>query len=674
MLVLATFIIILSSCNKEELADPTKELDTYVAYWQDFAFDNMYKMLSPETQATYSGEDYIDRYEKIYHDLQINDLTVTYDALTEDDITAANETGEITIPLHVSMDSIAGEITFSEDITLHLHTDEDAEQKTWYIEWHPGLIFPELKDGGKITVQKEEPRRGEILDRNQMPLAINDIAYEVGVVPNQFQNEEAEKEKIASLLKLSRKALDEKLNASWVQPDFFVPLRIVPGWDESTLNQLRALPSVVTRETIGRTYPSGEAAAHLVGYIGQVTAEELKELKDKNYSEDDMIGKQGLEKIYEDVLRGEEGVKIIVEKEDANGKQESIVIAEKPVKHGEHIQLTIDINLQEKIYKAYEDELTGTTAAINPKTGEILALVSSPAYDPNELTYGVTQSRWDTLMNDARKPFVNRFAATYAPGSVIKPIIAAIGLKNGSITHDEGIPIQGLTWKKDNWKDFHITRVSTSSKPVDLKDALVRSDNIYFAMKAIEMGDKSLVSGLRDYQFGEKIPLQFPIGISQISNSDTLSDEILRANTAYGQGEIEITSLHIALMYSSFVNEGNMIKPVLLSSDQTGEYWVENLLSKEDAQKMQTYLRAVVTDGTARAIDDEDLQIAGKTGTVELKQTYDAKGHENGWFVGYPSKKQDILIAMLIEHTEDKGTSGFVAKKVKEIMEAYYEQ
>src|SRR5699024_5067217 len=108
-----------------------------------------------------------------------------------------------------------------------------------------------------------------------------------------------------------------------------------------------------------------------------------------------------------------------------------------PVQHGEHVQVAIDVNIQEKIFNAY-GEHSGTAAAIHPKTGEILALISSPAFDPNELTYGITQTNWDQLMEDEKQPFVNRFTATYAPGSVIKPITAAIGLNNGTIKPNEG--------------------------------------------------------------------------------------------------------------------------------------------------------------------------------------------------------------------------------------------
>src|SRR5699024_7583166 len=160
------------------------------------------------------------------------------------------------------------------------------------------------------------------------------------------------------------------------------------------------------------------------------------------YTDNDSIGKRGLERLYEDRLKGESGVKISIVSEDETGAPVQTTLAEKPVTHGEKIQLTIDVNLQEILYKQYEDELSGTAAAINPKTGEILALVSSPSFDPIPLTYGISQTAWDALMEDKGKPFVNRFSATFAPGSVIKPVIAAIGLGNKSITHEEGLNIQ----------------------------------------------------------------------------------------------------------------------------------------------------------------------------------------------------------------------------------------
>src|SRR5699024_7231886 len=345
--------------------------------------------------------------------------------------------------------------------------------------------------------------------------------------------------------------IDESLNASWVEEDYFVPLKTIAKTQEETLDQLLAIPAVTSVETTGRAYPSGEASAHLTGYVGQVTAEAMEKNPDRNLKEDDVIGKRGLEQLFDEELHGEDGVKIIIEKKKEEDQTEEIVLAEKPVKHGEHVQVAIDVNIQEKIFNSYEGK-AGTAAAIDPKTGETYALVSSPSFDPNEMAYGISQSRWDSLNEDENEPFLNRFSATFAPGSVLKPVTAAIGMKNGTIDPKEGIDINGLTWAKENWGNFKVKRVSTSENPVDLRSAIIRSDNIYFAMKAVEMGADQYVEGLQSFGLGEELPITYPFSVSQISNEGNLKDEILLANTSYGQGEIELSSLHMALSYTAF--------------------------------------------------------------------------------------------------------------------------
>lgn len=667
LIAIIVSILLLSSCSKNEEIDPQDVIENYVDHWINHQFTKMYDMLSDSTKESYTTEDFIDRYEKIYKDLQITNLSINIKETEYEE-----EDTQVSFPIEVKMDSLAGPIEFTSEIDIELIevVNEEEEEEKWFVHWDPGLIFPELKDGGKIQIERTEAKRGEILDRNEMPLAINDIAYEIGIVPNNFQNETNEIKQIASLLKMSESAVKKAISADWVQPDHFVPLKTIPKSDEDTLAQLRNIPSVSARESTGRMYPASEASAHLVGYVGKVTSEELDKLPKGEYGENDIIGKRGLESLYEERLKGKDGVKILVVTEDEKGDSVTTVLAEKPVQDGEKIVLTIDVNLQELLYEKYEGNIKGAAAAINPKTGEILALVSSPSFDPIQLTYGITQSEWDELMNDEQSPFVNRFAATFAPGSVIKPVIAAIGLDNGTITHDEKVKIEGLTWKKDSWKDYHISRVS-STNPVDLEAAIVKSDNIYFAMKSIDMGDKNISEGLKQFGFDEALPIDFPFSKSQISNSGSLQDEVLRANTGYGQGEIEVNVLHMALMYTPFVNDGDMVKPVLLKEEAKGEAWKTDLISETDQKKMKQYLRKVVTEGTATAIKDADVSLAGKTGTAELKLTQDGKGHENGWFVGYTADEEDILIAMLMEEVEDRGTSSLVAKSIAEVLEQY---
>lgn len=652
------FITILSACTSNDIS-PNDQFEMYVNEWSEEEFANMYEMLASDSKQQYASEDFVDRYQKIYQDLGISELTVEFEPLTDKALRKAEKEGSATIPFTVELQSIAGPISFNYEATLVEEEVDDDE--AWFISWDSGYIFPELKDGGNIAIQTTQPSRGEILDRNKMPLALNDTVREIGIVPGELgDNPDENKERVADLLNLSVEEIDNKLNAGWVEPDLFVPLTTVLPSNTQLLEQLGMIEGVKGNEVTGRVYPLGEITAHLTGYVGQITAEEFEEADPGKYTANDVIGKRGLESLFEEQLRGEAGAKIYIRKED----EDDIILAEKEVKNGENIQLTIDVNIQEKIYESYNGD-AGTAAAINPKTGETLALISSPGYDPNELLYSTDANKWSRLEDDPKTPLINRFNATYAPGSVIKPVTAAVGLSNGTIKPDEGLNINGLTWSNgEGWGDYKVRRVSEGSGPVDLADAMIRSDNIYFAMQAVDMGSEAYIEGLKQFGLDEELPYAYPVTISTISSDGKLDNEVLLANTSYGQGEIQFSSLHMALTYTPFLNEGHLLKPTLLLEEESGQIWRENIISEEQAELMQEILRDVVTDGTAKNAREADFPISGKTGTAELKLSSDSSGAENGWFVGYPTDDQDILIAMMVENTESKGGSSYTVDKV----------
>jgi len=656
-------IIFLSACSGDEVR-PDERFNQYINHWNEQEFDQMYDMFTANAKENYTKEESVLRQHDIYEDLNASEMEISTQELSEEDMDQAMSEGEASIPFSVTMNTLAGDISFNYEATL-IQEDVGEDEQNWFVQWDSGFIFPDLKDGGQISVQSETPRRGEILDRNQMPLAINDTVQEVGIIPGELgDNAQQNKEEIARLLNISVDSIDTALNADWVEPNLFVPIETIN--DESLLSELTAIDGVTSREQTGRIYPSGEAAAHLVGYIRPVTAEDLENQENGNYGAGDMIGARGLEQLYEDELKGETGYTITVTQE--NG--EETVLAEKAVQDGENISVTIDVNIQEKIYESYGED-AGTAAAIHPETGETLALVSSPAFDPNEVLYGTSGNYWEELEDDEQTPVLNRFSATYAPGSVFKPITAAIGLQNGTIDPDEGLEIDGLTWSNgEGWGDYEVRRVSTSDGPVDLQDALVRSDNIYFAMQAVNMGADAFVSGLEQFGFGEELPYEYPITGSTISADGEINDEVLLANTSYGQGEIEMSALHLAASYTPILNGGDLIKPTLLTTEDTGQVWQEGLITEDQAQIIQDALRAVVTDGTAQDAQDASVPLSGKTGTAELKLSADDEsGEENGWFVGYPTEEQDILIAMMVEQVQDKGGSGHTLEKFVDAMD-----
>ncbi|GAA0285774.1 penicillin-binding protein [Gracilibacillus halotolerans] len=659
--------LILIGCNKEEVITPEDRLKEYVDHWNSGDYESMYQMLANDV----SQEDFVDRYEKIYGDLDVEELEVTYSSqeTNEDEEVNWDEVESMVFPLSVSMTTLAGPVEFQREMTVvkEMKTVEDEEVMDWAIEWDAGFIFPQLENEGTIRIKTTEPNRGQIFDRNGNGLAENGDVYEMSVVPERFtENEEEEKEQVAEVLGITVEEIETALSASWVEPHHVVPLKVVPTIHDNGLEEaVNEIPPLTYQMKTGRVYPLGEKAAHLVGYIAPMNADKWEEVDQSIYSENDLIGYRGLEQLYEEDLRGESGVQIIAESEG----QEPAIIAEKEVQHGKDITLTIDIQVQARLFDELDGE-AGTAAALHPQTGEALALVSSPSFDPSAFLYGLSADQWQEWQDDPNNPLLNRFASTYAPGSAFKPITSAIGLNNGSIDPQEELAISGLTWSKEGWGNYEVRRVSESSSgKVDLTDALVRSDNIYFAQQALKMGAEPFIEGLQSFGFEEDFPFTYPIAKSTISSDGDLSEEVLLANTSYGQGEIEMSVLHLATAFTPFLNEGNMLKPTLLMDEEKGETWKESLITSEQVAIINDALRKVVTNGTGSNANISNVTIAGKTGTAELKLTKEEKdGQENGWFVGY-TEDASMLVAMMVERIEGQsGGSGYVAEKVGNVI------
>src|SRR5699024_7521922 len=345
LLLIASFTIACSSSAQLE-----KDVETYFTHWNDEEFSDMYNLISTESKNAFSKEDFVDRYEKVYKDIEVKNLDVSYKVPTKNEIKKSDK--QVDIPIEVSLDSSAGPISFSENLTFTYEDKTKDEKAAWKANWDPGLIFPELKNGGKISINQVPPIRGDILDRNDMPLALNDVSYEIGLIHNNFTDEK----------------IDSLLDQPWVEDNLFVPLKKIQKDDSSTLNQIAEIPAAAKKEVDVRTYPLGPAAAHLVGYVGNVNADDIE--NNKGYKEGDIIGKRGLEQLYEKELKGKSGIKVSVLKEDEDSET---TLAEKPAKDGESISLAIDVNIQEDIFDSFAGK-AGTASAIDPKTGEVLAL------------------------------------------------------------------------------------------------------------------------------------------------------------------------------------------------------------------------------------------------------------------------------------------------------------
>lgn len=632
-------------------------MEAFVKQWNDQQFDDMYQSLTKDVKKEISKKDFVNRYKAIYEQAGVKDLKVTAGEVDKDD--QDNKTMKH-IPYKVSMNTNAGKVSFKNTAVLKLEKTDDEE--SWNIDWDPSFIFKQLTDDKTVQIMSIEPKRGQIYDKNRKGLAVNTDVPEIGIVPGELGDK---KEKVikdlAKKLDLTEDDIKKKLNQGWVKDDSFVPLKKVKPDQEKLVSEATSLQGVTRTNVSSRYYPYGEKTAHLTGYVRAITAEELKKKKEGTYSDTSNIGIAGLENVYEDKLRGTTGWKIYV-------PQTGEVIAEKKAKDGEDLHLTIDIKTQTKLYDELKDD-SGAAVALQPKTGETLALVSAPSYDPNGFIFGWSDKEWKKLNKDKNNPFSAKFNKTYAPGSTIKPIAAAIGIKNGTLKADEKKTIKGKEWQKDSsWGGYSVTRVSERLQQVDLENALITSDNIYFAQNALDMGADTFTKGLKTFGFSEDVPYEFPIQKSSIAN-DKLDSDILLADTGYGQGQMQMSPLHLAAAYTPFVDNGDLVKPTLIKKDsQTADVWHKQVVTKEGAADITKGLKGVVEDerGSAYKPVVKGITVAGKTGTAELKTSKDDKdGTENGWFVGYDYKNKDLLVAMMIQNVQDRGGSHYVVEKAK---------
>ena len=273
----------------------------------------------------------------------------------------------------------------------------------------------------------------------------------------------------------------------------------------------------------------------------------------------------------------------------------------------------------------------------------------------------------------------NRFRQSWCPGSVFKPVTAAVGLESGALNPAEDYGSEGLSWQRDTtWGEYYVTTLHTC-EPAVFENAMIYSDNIYFAKAALKIGAKELESALNNLGFYEELPFEIKMTKSSYSNTENIETEIQLADSGYGQGQILVNPLHMASIYTAFCNEGKMIKPHLLyKEDKTADYWIPEAFSKETAALVLEAMKKVISEveGTGYDAYREDVVLAGKTGTAEIKaSTEDTSGTELGWFCVFTAEKTEEKPVLLISMTEDvkeRGGSGYVVEKSKAVLENWF--
>lgn len=672
---MAVYMLILAKTGNN-LTKPDELLLTYMNYISEQNYKEMYQMLDVDASGQISEEDFIKRNSDIYEGIEVHNMTTTiisYDAERN------------VVQYQTTFDTVAGNISFENEAYFLKRED------SYKLVWTDSLIYPGLSSTDKVRVSTTQAKRGEILDRNGCVLAGPGVASSVGIVPGKLENMDSAIEQIAELLGMKPEEIEKKLSAKWVKEDSFVSIKTLQKVEEIELmsmepdkelikeherqQRLLEISGVMISDTEVRAYPLGDAAAHLVGYVQSVTAEDLEKHVGEGYTASSVIGRSGAEGLFESELKGQNGCRLYIVDAEGNTKEE---LADRLVEHGKTIKLTIDSELQRGLYEQFREDKS-CSVAMNPYTGEVLALVSTPSYDNNDFIMGLSNEKWTALNEDENKPMYNRFRQVWCPGSTFKPITAAIGLESEAINPNEDYGNVGLSWQKDaSWGSYHVTTLHAYD-PVVLENALIYSDNIYFAKAALKIGAEEMKNSLLGLGFQEEMPFEVVMSKSQYSNTENIETEIQLADSGYGQAQILVNPLHMACLYTAFCNTGNVIKPYFVySPDAEPEYWIPNAFSENTTNLVLEGIKKVINDshGTGYAARREDVLLAGKTGTAEIKASKeDASGTELGWFAVFTAEstvERPILIVSMVEDVKGRGGSGYVVGKDKEVLESWF--
>ena len=651
ILAVGGFLIYSSKTTK-----PENILNEYISKINEAKYNEMYEMISNRSKGQITEEDFVKRNKNIYEGIDMSNLKIDIKNIEKE------SSKKYAITYITSMNVSGQNISFENRSNI---IKEDNKLK---IDWSSNMIFPNLNGTDKVKVSTSKAIRGKILDRNGKELATNGKISSVGIVPGKLGENKTESiNKIAELLNLSSETIENKLKASWVKDESFVPIKNV-SMDENDLKEkLLQIKGVMISSTNGRIYPLGEATAHLTGYIQSITKEELE--KNPEYSSTSLIGKTGLEKRYEKELKGKDGIEIYIT--DSEGNKKNTIIKKEKV-DGENIKITIDSIIQNNLYKELKND-EGLFVVMNHKTGEIIALVSTPSYNVNKMALGVSSEEWKELQENEKTPLLARYTQKYCPGSTFKPITGAIGLSTNSLKTTDTFSYSGKSWQKDkSWGDYNITTLTAYSGEKNLKNALIHSDNIYFAQATLQIGKDNFINGLKKLKFGEDIDFEFNLSKSQFSNSDTIKSETLLADSGYGQGQILVNPIHMASIYSSFANNGNMVKPYLeYKENKETEYLAKDVFTKDAVQEIKNDLIQVVEnpEGTAKDMKINGVTIAGKTGTAELKVSKDSEGDTIGWFDCFTVDDSNMpyVIVGMVEKANKNGGSHYVIPMIRRL-------
>ncbi len=646
-------------------AGPEEIAQAFFRLWQEGHYESMYDLLSQEAQARIARQDFLSLHRQLMEEATATSLTIHREETRPD-----AEEGKVVAFRLVLHTAFFGDIELRGGLPL---VREEGPQggPRWRVAWHPSVLVPGMDYGDSVRLFIKDARRGTIYDRQGRPLALDAEVPVVGVVPALVEDPAATALALSRALGLPLDEVHRRMEAD-VPEYYFVPVAYLPyDTGEAALEPFYRLIDlgVVVRKEVRRLYPYGPSAAHVLGYLREITAQELAERKDEGYRPGDLVGAAGLEALFQDELAGEKGGTLAIVGPDGRVKE---ALARKEPRPGLDVHLALDIHVQRLAEAALGQEV-GAVIVMDPRDNSVLALASFPRFDPNAFVRGLSPQEAHALLTDPTKPFLNRaLMATYPTGSVFKVVTMAAGLERGGFTPESRLPCPpvwyglGPAYPKRNWQSVDRGLLTPAQ-------GLMASCNPVFYEMGLTLDriDPHILP-----EFGRAFGFGAPTGIGLPEAAGLMPDPEWKeealgepwysgdtVNLSIGQGFLLATPIQIANAYSAIAAGGVLRRPLLVTkvTDQEGrvvkEFRAEEIrrlpISPTTLAAIQEGLRLVTQNpgGTTYGVfAGAGLDVVGKSGQAEDL----AFGYDHVFFVGYGPRSSP---AYLVLSALERGTS-----------------
>ena len=549
-----------------------------------------------------------------------------------------------------------------------------------YLQLYRGDKYAYLAEKNRFKLKKIESPRGKIYDRNGRLVVTNGAGYRLVYLKERDNNPEIVKE-ISEVTGYDEEFIKKRIKNGEIFP-YTRENVLVESLDEETAHKLMEkiidYPYLQVQTYSKRRYLYDSTASHSIGYVKKISEKEYEKLKDEGYSPRDIIGKDGLERTYDKELQGEDGYEYI--EVNAFNRVQRRVAEEKIPVPGKNLYMTLDMELQEYMEEQFkEDKRVGAFIAMDPKTGELITMVSYPTYSLNMFSSQILNEDWQKIINDPGRPLTNKtIAGEYPPGSVFKVVSAISFLENGIDPKEKYLDRNGYyeigKWRWRAWK-------AGGHGYVDMKKSIVESANPYYYRLADQIGHKSIIETAHIFGLGEKTGIDIPgekRGIlpdvewkkKVIGSGWYKGDTIL---LSIGQGYLTVTPLQIAVLYAAIANKGYTYSPHLAKSlvDFSGEKVEEVLGKKHEIKNFPKKYYDILNDaliatvaqnnGTTKILRRKDITVAAKSGSAQNAHSKTT----HAWVAGYfPAEDPEIVFTVVLEGAGGGGAmGGAMAKK-----------